>query len=55
MSCFEKSTNLFRLLHSLEWYYAFDTWPEEVRTELKKAVKAKNQGDAVRSEAAFRK
>lgn len=39
----------------LEWYYAFDTWPEEVRTELKKAVKAKNQGDAVRSEAAFRK
>jgi hypothetical protein len=40
---------------SLEWYYAFDTWPDAVRTELKKAVKAKNRGDAVRSEAAFRK
>jgi len=39
----------------LEWYYAFDTWPAEIRTELKKAIKAKNRGDAVRSEAAFRK
>jgi hypothetical protein len=41
--------------YSLEWYYAFDTWPAEIRTELKKAIKAKNRGDSVRSEAAFRK
>ena len=51
----EMSSLTPQLSLSLEWYYAFDTWPDAVRTELKKAVKAKNRGDAVRSEAAFRK
>ncbi|KAJ9111710.1 hypothetical protein QFC19_001070 [Naganishia cerealis] len=37
----------------LEWYYAFSSWPEEVRKDLKTAIKARNRGDAIRSEAAF--
>jgi hypothetical protein len=37
----------------LEWYYAFSSWPEEIRKDLKTAIKARNRGDAMRSEAAF--
>lgn len=39
----------------LEWYLSFDSWPPELRDELRKAIKARNRGDFIRSEVAFRK
>ena len=39
----------------LEYYYSLQTWPEQVRTPLKAAIKARNSGDFDRSESYFRK
>lgn len=38
----------------LEWYFSFDQWPQEVRDDLRKAIKARNRGDVMRAEASFR-
>ncbi|KAK4686058.1 hypothetical protein P7C73_g4073, partial [Tremellales sp. Uapishka_1] len=39
----------------LEYYFMLDTWPTQVRTPLKAAIKARNSGDYDRSETYFRK
>ena len=41
--------------YRLEYYYSLQTWPEQVRTPLKAAIKARNSGDFDRSESYFRK
>ncbi|PWN47495.1 hypothetical protein IE53DRAFT_390370 [Violaceomyces palustris] len=38
-----------------EFYSSFETWPKELREDLRAAIKARNMGDARRSEAFFRK
>jgi hypothetical protein len=43
------------LMARLEYFYSLQTWPEQVRTPLKAAIKARNSGDFDRSETYFRK
>lgn len=46
---------LLLTISRLEYYYSLQTWPEQVRTPLKAAIKARNSGDFDRSESYFRK
>jgi hypothetical protein len=41
--------------YRLEWYFAFSTWPPEVRDDLKRAIKARNRGDIGGSEKLFQR
>lgn len=39
----------------LEYYYSLNTWPQELRTDLRAALKAKNRGEFARSEKYFQR
>jgi tetratricopeptide (TPR) repeat protein len=39
---------------SLEWYFSLQIWPEPIKTPLKKALKARGQGDYDRADEFFR-
>ena len=39
----------------VDYFSSFKTWPKELRSDLRTAIKARNSGDARRSEKYFRK